>query len=136
MIGPAHRPPDAVRLHDAVPVLFVRDVSRAASFYRQKLGFSVDFLHGEPAFYGSVSRDGARLHLRFVEKPNFAALAREEQSLIAAFVEVSNVKALFAEFEAQGVEFAQRLINQAWGGLDFQICDPDGNRVCFAEYRP
>jgi uncharacterized glyoxalase superfamily protein PhnB len=124
-----------LRLADAVPVLLVRDVRRAASFYQQKLHFCVDFLHGDPPFYGSVSRDGARLHLRFVHDPNFAALAQQEESLIAAFIEVFNVKALFSEFERRGVDFAQPLVSQAWGGLDFQVRDPDGNRICFAEHQ-
>jgi uncharacterized glyoxalase superfamily protein PhnB len=117
------------------PILFVRDVSAAAEFYRTKLGFAVDFLHGHPAFYGAVSRDGACLHLRLVDTPNFAELAQREVSLILATVEVTNVKALFAEYEGRGVEFPQRLVRQAWGGLDFHVRDPDGNRISFVEYR-
>jgi catechol 2,3-dioxygenase-like lactoylglutathione lyase family enzyme len=48
------------------PILFVRDVSAATTFYETKLGFAIDFLHGEPPFYGSVSRNGACLHFRCV----------------------------------------------------------------------
>lgn len=124
-----------LRLDDAIPVLLVRNVGNAASFYERKLGFHIDFLHGSPPFYGSVSRDGAKLHLRFVHEPPFGVLSEQEDSLIAAFVEVSDVKALYHEFEGRGVEFAQRLVIQAWGGLDFQISDPDRNRICFAEPR-
>lgn len=123
------------RLGGAVPILFVRDVAAAAAFYAGPLGFRVDFLHGEPPFYGSVSRDGARLHLRFVPHPTFADVAEREVSLVLATVEVANVKGLFAEWEASGVTFVQRLTSQAWGGLDFQIRDPDGNRLSFVEYR-
>lgn len=122
------------RLSSAVPILFVRDVTVAAAFYGSKLGFRTDFLHGRPPFYGSVSRDGACLHLRYVKQPNFAELADREVSVILATIEVSNVKALFAEYEGREVDFAQRLVKQAWGGLDFQIRDPDGNRIAFVEY--
>ncbi|WP_321474942.1 hypothetical protein [uncultured Paludibaculum sp.] len=38
----------------------------AADFYRGQLGFIIDFLPGKPAFYASVSRDEACIHLRFV----------------------------------------------------------------------
>ncbi len=117
------------------PILFVRDVSAAAAYYEASLGFRIDFLHGKPPFYGSVSRDGFRLHLRFVHQPNFAELAAREGSLILASIEVANVKALFQEFETRGVTFAQRLVRQAWGGIDFQVCDPDGNVLSFVEYR-
>src|SRR4051794_21935402 len=33
-------------LLESVPILFVRDVTQAARFYQEKLGFDVDFLHG------------------------------------------------------------------------------------------
>lgn len=119
----------------AVPVLFVRDVATAAAFYEEKLGFGTDFLHGNPPFYASVSRDGARLHLRFVRHPNFAELAGREDSLILAMIEVADVKALFREYEARGVEFPQRLVRHPWGGLDFQVRDPDGNVFSFVQQR-
>jgi len=115
--------------------LFVRDVAAAAAFYEEKLGFHIDFLHGKPPFYGSVSRDRARLHLRFVHQPNFVELATREGSLILATIEVANVKALFQEYEARGLDFPQRLVRQPWGGLDFHVRDPDGNVVSFVQFR-
>jgi catechol 2,3-dioxygenase-like lactoylglutathione lyase family enzyme len=122
-------------LDGAVPILFVRDVEAAAAFYEAKLGFHIDFLHGKPPFYGSVSRDRARLHLRFVHQTNFAELAAREGSLILAAIEVANVKALFHEYEARRVDFAQRLVRQAWGGLDFHVRDPDHNVISFVQNR-
>jgi catechol 2,3-dioxygenase-like lactoylglutathione lyase family enzyme len=119
----------------AVPILFVRDVEAAAAFYKAKLAFHIDFLHGKPPFYGSVSRDRACLHLRFVHQTNFAELAAREDSLILATIEVANVKALFQEYEARRVDFAQRLVRQAWGGLDFHVRDPDGNVISFVQLR-
>jgi len=126
----------APTLVGAVPILFVRDVAAAAAFYEQKLGFRVDFLHGKPPFYGSVSRGRARLHLRFVHQPNFGELAAREGSLILATIEVTNVKALFHEYATRSVDFAQRLVRQPWGGLDFHVGDPDGNVISFVQYRP
>jgi uncharacterized glyoxalase superfamily protein PhnB len=122
-------------LGSAVPILFVRDVRNAATFYVDRLAFRVDFLHGHPPFYGSVSRDRACLHLRFVHEPNFAELAAREESLILATIEVRNVKALFEEYERRGAEFSQRLVRHAWGGLDFHIRDIDGNVISFVQYR-
>lgn len=119
----------------AVPILFVRDVTAAAAFYEVTLGFHIDFLHGKPPFYGSVSRDRACLHLRFVHQTNFTELAAREGSLILATIEVANVKALFQEYESRSVDFAQRLVRQAWGGLDFHVRDPDGNVISFVQYR-
>ena len=121
-------------LKPAVPILFVRDVAASAEFFRTKLGFEVDFLYGTPPFYGSVSRGGACLHLRFVHQPNFAELAAREVSLILASIEVSDVRRLFEELEQRGVEFAQAPTRQPWGGTDFQVRDPDGNVISFVTY--
>jgi uncharacterized glyoxalase superfamily protein PhnB len=134
--APAPAPGAAPALWTATPILFVRNVLVAADFYCDKLGFAVDFLHGKPPFYGAVSRGGAWLHLRHVDQPNFAELAAREGSLILATIQVQGVKALFETYEAAGVDFPQRLVRQAWGGLDFHVRDPDGNVISFVEYRP
>ena len=123
---------DATRLIKAMPMVFVADVDAAAVFYRDKLGFAVDFLHGNPAFYGSVSRDEASIHLRFVHQPAFAPGIREEEQLLAAFVSVANVKGLFAEYLKRKVPFVQRLRKEPWGQSSFIVRDPDGNWLCFA----
>ena len=121
-------------LKNVTPILLVRDVKTCAAFFQQKLGFEIDFLHGIPPFYGAVSRDGVCLHIRFVQQPFFAQAAVQEKSLICASIEVSNVQGLFEEFKARGVEFAQTLTKQAWGGTDFQVRDPDGNVISFVTY--
>jgi uncharacterized glyoxalase superfamily protein PhnB len=123
-----------IALKSIVPILFVRNVSASAAFFREKLGFAVDFLYGEPPFYGSVSRGHACLHLRFVHRPNFAELAAREVSLILATVEVSDVQGLFEELAARDVDFAQAPTRQAWGGTDFHVRDPDGNVISFVAY--
>jgi uncharacterized glyoxalase superfamily protein PhnB len=121
-------------LKSIVPILFVRDVSASASFFQRKLGFEIDFLYGAPPFYGSVSRDAACLHLRFVRQPNFAELAAREVSLLLATVETSDVHGLFAEFRDLGVEFAQTPTKQPWGGTDFHVRDLDGNVISFVTF--
>ncbi len=118
-------------LNVAVPILLVSNVTASANFFHQKLGFQIDFLYGEPPFYGSVSRDKARLHLRFVHELFFAEAAAHEESLILVSIEVSDVHALFKEFDDKGVEFAQPLVQQEWGGTDFHVRDPDGNIFSF-----
>jgi catechol 2,3-dioxygenase-like lactoylglutathione lyase family enzyme len=123
-----------VTVTGVVPILLVRDVTASARWFEERLGFVTDFLYGEPPFYGSVSRDGVRLHLRFVHEPVFATAAAREESLIAASFEVSDVQALFDEFTGRGAAFAQRLVSQEWGGTDFHVRDPDGNAVSFVQY--
>jgi catechol 2,3-dioxygenase-like lactoylglutathione lyase family enzyme len=120
-------------LKSAIPILFVSNVQASAEFFRDKLGFAIDFLHGHPAFYGSVSRDGARLHLRFVHEPAFAEGVVEREQLLAAYLDVADAKALFAEYLAAGVPMHSRLKKEPWGGPGFTILDLDGNRIYFGE---
>jgi len=117
----------------ALPVVFVSNVQASAAFFRDKLGFAVDFLHGHPPFYGSVSRGAARLHLRFVHKPVITPAVRErEDDLLSAFIEVDNIRSLFTEYKAAGVNFAHPLRKEPWGASAFIVLDPDGNFLCFA----
>ena len=129
-------PQQSAGLRDIVPILFVTDVRRAAAFFKDQLGFVTDFLHGDPPFYGSVSRGRARLHLRYVAQPNFHDLAHAEKDLILATIETSDIHALFAEFSERGAPIARGLVEQPWGGVDFHVRDPDGNAISFVEYRP
>jgi uncharacterized glyoxalase superfamily protein PhnB len=123
-----------IALKSIVPIFFVRNVLDAAAFFREKLGFEIDFLYGTPPFYASVSRGEVCLHLRFVHQPNFTELAAREVSLILASIEVSDVQPLFEEFTERGVEFAQTPTKQVWGGTDFHVRDPDGNVISFVTY--
>ena len=129
---PAPGPP---LLKNVIPILLVRDVQRCTGFFHEKLGFTIDFLHGLRPFYGSVSRDGARPHLRYVQQPLFAEIAGREESLLCASFEVANVQGLFEEFKARGLEFVQALTRQAGGGTDFHVQDPDGNVIYLVTYR-
>lgn len=117
----------------AIPIVFVSNVSSAADFFRDRLGFSIEFLHGDPPFYGSVARDGARVHLRFVQHPVISPERREKEALMAAFIVVENIKALFDEYKKDDVPFIQALHREPWGGPTFTVRDPDGNSICFCE---
>jgi catechol 2,3-dioxygenase-like lactoylglutathione lyase family enzyme len=120
-------------LRKAIPMLLVSNVRASAEFFRDKLGFTIDFLHGHPPFYGAVSRDAATLHLRFVHEPVFKEGMREREQFLAAFIAVENVKSLYAELLAAGVEFDGKLTQEPWGGVTFSVLDLDGNSISFCE---
>jgi uncharacterized glyoxalase superfamily protein PhnB len=129
--SPAKSTSSTPRLTRAVPVIVVADVKASAEFFRDTLGFAIDFLHGRPPFYGSVSRDAACVHLKFVHEPVVVVGAQDRDGFISAFIEVEDVKALYAEYVAAGATIDQKLKKQAWGGRDFIVRDLDGNGICF-----
>ncbi len=120
---------EACSLITAFPMILVGSVAEAVTYYTQKLGFKVDYLWGEPPFYGMITRDRASLHLRHVCEHQ---IRHNAEDILSTAIPVTNVKALFLEFQEKGVEFHQRLKPQPWGATDFIVKDLDGNLLCFA----
>jgi uncharacterized glyoxalase superfamily protein PhnB len=115
--------------------LYVADVRVSCEFFESKMGFTTDFVYGDPPFYGQVRRDNARLNLRMVGEPVFAGDIREREQLLSASITVSTyeqVERLFVEFESAGVRFHQTLKEEPWGASTFVARDPDGNLILFA----
>jgi uncharacterized glyoxalase superfamily protein PhnB len=115
--------------------LFVANIKTSCDFYTNKLGFAVEFIYGDPPYYGQVSRDHARLNLRLVCEPVFAADIRKREQLLSASITVATaneIKQLFLSYEAAGVSFHQALKKEPWGAKTFVISDPDENLILFA----
>jgi hypothetical protein len=55
----------------------------------------------------------------------------DREQLASAFVDVDDIKSLYAEYLAGGVEILGRLKKEPWGGSGFAVNDPDGNRIYF-----
>jgi catechol 2,3-dioxygenase-like lactoylglutathione lyase family enzyme len=122
-------------LNSVAAQLFVRDIKASADFYCSKLGFTVDFLYGDPPFYGQVFRDNAKLVLRCVEEPVFAGDIREREGLLSAAITLGSpeeIKQLFLDYQSAGAAFGQALQNEPWGATTFIVRDPDGNLILFA----
>ena len=117
------------------PQLFVSDIKASCGFFAAKLGFTVAFSYGEPAFYAQVRRGEARINLRLVCEPVFVGDIREREQLLSASMTVTSaatLKQLYLEFEAAGVAFHQSLKSEPWGARTFIVRDPDGNLLLFA----
>jgi len=115
--------------------LFVANVKNSCDFYTSKLGFAVEFIYGDPPFYGQVIRDNARLALRLVLEPVFAGDVRKREHLLSASITVATaneIKQLFLSYQAAGVSFHQALKKEPWGARTFIVSDPDENLILFA----
>lgn len=115
--------------------LHVRDLNAAVHFFTAKLGFGIDFIYGDPPFYGQVTRDQAHLILRFMDESFFAEDIRLREGLLSASITVATadeIKQLFLAFQSADVPFAQPLRSEPWGAKTFIVQDPDGNLILFA----
>jgi uncharacterized glyoxalase superfamily protein PhnB len=128
---PASRP----ILTSTAAQLFVADIEASCDFYSDKLGFTVEFVWGDPPFYAHVSRDNARLALRLVDEPVFAGDIREREHLLSASLTLATaeeITKLFLSYQAAGVPFHQPLKKEPWDARTFIVVDPDGNLILFA----
>jgi catechol 2,3-dioxygenase-like lactoylglutathione lyase family enzyme len=115
--------------------LYVRDLKASTDFFTTKLGFTIDFVYGDPPFYGQVRRDNALLILRFMDDSFFAQDIREREGLLSASITLASadeIKDLFLTYQAADVPFAQSLRNEPWQAKTFIVKDPDGNLILFA----
>jgi len=115
--------------------LFVADIKSSCDFYTNKLGFAVEFVYGDPPFYGQVIRDNARLALRLVFEPVFVGNVRKREHLLSASITVATaneIKQLFLTYQASEVSFHQPLKKEPWGARTFIVSDPDENLILFA----
>ena len=69
--------------------LFVANIKSSCDFYTNNLGFAVEFIYGDPPYYGQVVRDNARLALRLVLEPVFAGDIRKREHLLSASITVA-----------------------------------------------
>jgi uncharacterized glyoxalase superfamily protein PhnB len=127
--------PSKATIVGSEPQLFVADIKRSCEFFCKKLGFSLVFSYGSPAYYAQVGRDVARLNLRRVEGSAIDSTVRDREERLSVSMTVATadeIKLLFLEFQSAGVTFHQKLKKQPWGAKNFVVKDPDGNLLLFA----
>jgi uncharacterized glyoxalase superfamily protein PhnB len=133
-VEPRQSPPRPV-LSSISAQLFVANIKSSCDFYTNKLGFALEFIYGDPPFYGQITRDNARLALRLVFEPVFAGDVREREHLLSASITAATaneIKELFLSYQAAGVSVHQALKKEPWGATTFIVSDPDENLILFA----
>lgn len=120
----------AATLSYIAPVLRVADLSKSIAFYRDKLGFEVEFNYEN--FYASVNRDGARIHLSCTAPAQRDQAAFEREEHIDACAVVCGAEALAATFASAGVPFSVPLRQMPYG-TEFYVRDPDGYIIGFVQ---
>lgn len=119
---------DGVRFIDTIPILRIFSVEKAMEFYRDFLGFQVDWEHRyEEDFplYAQVSRAGLKLHLS--EHHGDASPGS------TVFVWMRGLADFHAELITKKYNYNRPgLEDEAWG-LSVTVADPFGNGIRFNE---
>lgn len=115
------------QLARAMPVLETADLARALAFYKDRLGFSAR-TWGEPATFAIVQRGTITLALNLVDET--PAVTRRTW---AAYLYVTGIDALAAEFAAHGVAIPHPPETKPYDCREFVVDDPDGHIIAFGE---
>ncbi len=111
-------------------MLFVRDLARCLTFYRDTLGLQVT--HSDP---DSVAFQMENQYLLLLEVSAAADLIRSEAKALSIeggprvllAVGVEDVDAAYEGLMAKGVTFLRPPTNQPWGLRTAHFADPEGN---------
>ena len=118
------------RLKYVVPVLQVADLERSLTFYRDRLGFDLEFVY--EGFYASVIRDGCRVHLNRSAPPERDQEAFETAGHLDACFGVEDAEALAKVLASSGAVFSVKLRSMPYG-KEFYVRDPDGYILGFIQ---
>jgi catechol 2,3-dioxygenase-like lactoylglutathione lyase family enzyme len=118
------------QLNYIAPVFQVADLERSLAFYRDRLGFGIEFVYGH--FYAGVRRDECWIHLKCAPPTLRDQAAFEQNEHIDASISVKDASALSASFAARGVSFVVPLREMPYGA-EFYVRDPDGYVLGFVQ---
>ena len=123
--------PHTARLTGISPQFLVDDLGTAIAYYREKLGFSLDFSY--ESFYAGVSRDGFAIHLKCAPKSVSERARRKQEEHLDAYIGVTGVGTLHDELRSRGALIIKPLETRPWSCIDFYVEDADGHILCFSE---
>jgi lactoylglutathione lyase len=118
-----------LRKVDAV-VLFVLDLDRAMTFYRDTLGVDVIFCDDHSCALRLEGQDFAlltRSNAAGMLNPEVVDMRQRAGQQVMLCATVDDVDADYAALTAKGVTFIHPPVDQPWGWRAAYFADPDGN---------
>ncbi len=109
-------------------VLAVKDLAASVDFYRESLGFRLDF---EVPGWAFLSRDQVQVMLG--ECADAMAAHETGDHSYFAYVTVEGIDELYQELAAKGVERVQEPSDRPWGMREFGVRTVDGHRIMFGQ---
>ena len=117
-----NKPVSARMLRTIMPELPLSDVPAGVAYYRDVLGFSVNYAQHD---IGVMDRDKTRLLL--------VARTPRHTGIGSCYFYVNDVDALHAELVAKGAHVQGEPVSQPWGLREFRVLDLEGNQLSFAQ---
>jgi uncharacterized glyoxalase superfamily protein PhnB len=122
------------KITSSAPVLLVKDVVKAAAYFKDKLGFMEPDLYGEPPKFCMTSRDRFTVMLAQVDSDHVIVphwqIVNKTWNI---YFWVDDVEALYAEYQASGAIIDYTLYTTPYGVKEFGVQDLDGHDIAFGQ---
>jgi uncharacterized glyoxalase superfamily protein PhnB len=118
------------------PYFLVRDVRRAADYYRDKLGFQIGPYFREPPVFVIIQRAGMAIQLGRMEAQRGGSNRDWRDEAYDAYLWVPDADALYAEFRASGTTLLDAPTLKPYGMKEFDVRDADGYVLRFGQDAP
>lgn len=110
------------QLRKIMPEIPLSDVSAGIAYYRDILGFSINYQQHD---LGVMDRDSVRLLL--------VARTAQHTGIGSCSFYIRDADALYEELQARGANIPAPPVSQPWGLREFHVTDPEGNILTFAQ---
>src|SRR5215831_12617309 len=119
------------RLCNSTTVFLVGNIEATMEWYK-RLGFKSEYY---PPGFAILRRDEIEMFLQ--QQPGYVAPddpGRRERHAWNVYIITDDVKALYKEYSSlPGVKISRQLCPQDYGMLEFDVMDPNGHRLVFAQ---
>lgn len=123
-----------VQMLEAAPYFLVADLTATAAHYRDKLGFEIGKVYGDPPSFAIVSRDGVAVCLKEVPGPSRQSTRVPCEGLADAYIWVTDLFALADELRQRGADLVTDPLDQSiYEGRDMRVRDNDGRIIVFGQ---
>ena len=124
------------RLRGTTPVFLVGDIAATLDWYKRTLGFEGDAVPGDPPHtFAILHRDDVVIFLQQLtgyRRPDH--YGDREGGVWSAYLRTEGVRALYETVRTlPGVTIVQPLRRQPYGETEFELRDPNGYILVFAE---
>ena len=122
-----------IQLERSAPYFPVLDIDRAVEHYQKILGFTADYLGGDPVEFAIMSRDGLAVMLRQVDETEVRS-NESQGGTWDVFFWVRGLDSLAAELSRAGAEFVyEPMVQPSYGMKEFAVRDLEGYVLGFGE---
>jgi catechol 2,3-dioxygenase-like lactoylglutathione lyase family enzyme len=117
-----HQPGVSAMMRQALPQLPFDDVAAAVAYYRDVLGFHINYQQHD---LGVMDRD----------KITMLLIARTERhtGIGSAYIYIADADALYAELRSKGAVVQGEPVSHPWGLRDFGVTDLERNQIWFGQ---